>query len=433
MRLWNAILWTTPYFIFGMMIYKNNDDSERKILLLSMWTLLFLHQGPIYPMLVLCAILVAGSRNKPFIVSVVLVGLSGYYAQLSRYTWAFAPAMWVGMWTLGRAYLEKRSISKKIWARAITFVIAGLVGGVILPLVLKTNQILTVEGISASITNHPLIWSRLWPNPTFAPGIILGLVIAITPILIILGHLLITKSWRLNFWQTLAIGAGLLAFLVVGLIVSIKIGGGGNLHNLDMFLIGLLFVAAVAWERGGLEWIQSQEIPPWIGYIFLLAVLQPIVLPLVSSQPLRLPNKELTQSSLKTISNKVSEAAGKGEVLFIDQRQLITFGYVDQIPLVDDYEKKIVTNEAMEGDKTYFEGFYRDLADHRFSLIVTQPLKTRSVSDREQVFGLEHNAWLEWVDEPLLCYYQKEVLFIAVKTVLLVPREEPCENVDQYE
>ena len=433
MRLWNAILLTIPYFILGMMLFKNKNVSESVNLFLSMWTFLFLQQGPIWTPLVLCAILVAGSRNKPLIVSVVLVGLSGYYAQLSRFTWAFAPAMWVGMWTLGKASLERRSISKEVWVRAIIYVIAGLIGGVILPLVLKTNQSLTVEGISGSITQHPLIWSRLWPNPTFAPGIILGLVIAITPILLILGHLVITKRWRLSFWQSLAIGAGLLAFFVVGLIISVKIGGGGNLHNLDMFLISLVFVIAVAWERGGLEWIQSRELSPWIGYILILAVLQPIVHPLVSSQPLYLPNGELTRISLKKISNKVSEAAGKGEVLFLDQRQLLTFDYVDQIPLVDEYEKKIVMNEDMEGNKTYFEGFYRDLADHRFSMIITQPLKTSSFSDEEHNFGLEHNAWLEWVDEPLQCYYQRMILFSAVKVELLVPREEPCEDANQYE
>lgn len=431
-RLWTAVVWTVPYFILGLMLLKNKEDSQNMMLLTSMWALLFMQQGPVYPPLVLCAILVAGSRGKHIILSVVLIGLSGYYAQLSRFTWAFAPVMWIGMWTLGKANLEKKSISKKIWVRAITLVIAGLIGGVILPYVLKTDQALTVGGISTSLTQHPLIWSRLWPNPTFAPGIILGLVIAITPMLIVLSNLLITKTWRLNFWQILVIGGGLLAFLVVGLIVSVKMGGGGDLHNLDMFLIGLLFVADVAYEKGGSEWIQRQKISQWKGFILLLAVLLPIVQPLANSEPLNLPNKEITQISLEKISNKISEAAGKGEVLFLDQRQLLTFGYVEKIPLVDEYAKKIVMNKAMEGDKTYFEGFYRDLADHRFSLIITQKLKTRSVLDEVHNYGLEHNAWLKWVDEPLLCYYQQEIFFKKIAVELLVPREEPCKDADQY-
>ncbi len=432
-RLWTAIVWTVPYIILGLMLFKNKEDSQNLMLLTSMWVLLFLQQGQILPPIVLCAILVAGSRRKNILLSFVLVGLSGYYAHLSRFTWVLAPAMWIGMWTLGKATLEKNTISKKIWVRAIILVIAGLIGGVILPLVLKTDQALTAGGISTSLTQHPLIWSRLWPTPTFAPGIVLGLLIAITPVLIFLGHMLITKSLRLNFWQSLAIGGGLLAFLVVGLIASVKMGGGGDLHNLDLFLIGLLFVGDVAWDKGGLEWIQKQDKSLWKMVIPLMAVLLPIIQPLANSQRLDLPDKEITQIMLEDISDKVSSAAINGEVLFLDQRQLLTFGYVEKIPLVDEYPKKIVMNKAMEEDKIYFEGFYRDLANHRFSLIITQPLKTSSFSQGEHEFGLEHNAWLEWVDEPLLCFYQQEFIFKKVGVILLIPREEPCKDADQYE
>ena len=51
--------------------------------------------------------------------------------------------------------------------------------------------------------------------------------------------------------------AAALAFLVVGLVASVKIGGGGDLHNMDMFLIGLLFTSALAWQNGGSDWIQN--------------------------------------------------------------------------------------------------------------------------------------------------------------------------------
>jgi len=35
----------------------------------------------------------------------------------------------------------------------------------------------------------------------------------------------------------------------------------------------------------------------------------------------------------------------------MDQRQLLTFGYVPKIPLVDDYEKKYMMDTAMTGDR----------------------------------------------------------------------------------
>ena len=40
-----------------------------------------------------------------------------------------------------------------------------------------------------------------------------------------------------------------LAFLAVGLIASAKIGGGSNLHNIDMFWITLALIAAWAWKE----------------------------------------------------------------------------------------------------------------------------------------------------------------------------------------
>lgn len=432
MRLWNAVLFTFPYVILGFLLFYSENNRSLRILM-GMWTLLFLNQGPIWTPLVICAILIAACRDIHIFLGIILVCLAGFYAQLTRFTWAFAPAMWVGMWTLGKATLEKNVISKKIWVRAITLVISGLIGGVILPLALKTNQNLTAGGMTAAVTQHPLIWSRLWPNPTYPPGIVFGLMMAVFPVLVIVGYLVYSKIWKPNIWQSLVMIFGMFAFFVVGLIVSLKMGGGSNIHNLDMFLIGLLFVVAMAWEKGGSEWIQIQNNSLGNGYFLLLAVLLPIVHPLVSSEPLYLPNKELTQISLTQISNRVSEAAGKGEVLFMDQRQLLTFGYFDKIPFVDEYEKRYMMDEVMASNEAYFKEFYQDLKTHRFSLIVSQPTKIGSYIEGEHNFGLEHNAWLEWVDEPLLCYYQQEILFKIIKVELLVPREEPCKDADQYE
>ena len=73
-------------------------------------------------------------------------------------------------------------------------------------------------------------------------------------------------------------GAPLLAFLGVGLIVSTKIGGGGDLHNLDMFLIGLMFTAVIAWENGGKEWLKNDNVqlaPAWVKLALVLMFILP--------------------------------------------------------------------------------------------------------------------------------------------------------------
>ena len=89
-----------------------------------------------------------------------------------------------------------------------------------------------------------------------------------------------------------------------------------------------------------------------------------IILPLYSFTPLprslaydpllSLPSQQQAQQELSDIKTYVSQANRQGLVLFIDQRQLLTFNYVDQIPLVPDYEKKYMMDQAMAGNAAVF-------------------------------------------------------------------------------
>ena len=112
-----------------------------------------------------------------------------------------------------------------------------------------------------------------------------------------------------------------------------------------------------------------------------------------------------------------------GEVLFMDQRQLLTFGYLGQIPLVPEYEKKLVMDKAMSGDKDYFEQFYKDIADQRFDLIVTDPQRIR-FSDEDEGWGAENDTWVQWVTKPLLCYYEPAFTIKKTGVWLLHPVED---------
>lgn len=425
MRLWDAFLFTIPYTLLGWMVIDGPRRGRPLWFVFGLWTLLFLNQGPIYTPLVLSAILVAGSRKVPFLLGLTLVALAGYYAQITRFTWLFAPGMWAGMWALGRAELERGRILKGDWLKSISLALAGVMGGYVIPIVQSGGGgPVSVEGVSQAVTHHPLLWSRLWPNPTFAPGILLGLLMAVGPLLVLLGHWLYTDVWRINFWQGAALGGSLLAFLVVGTIASVKIGGGSNLHNLDMFLIGLLFTAGVAWEKGGGAWLQERRFTLWQRSLILVGITLPVFFPLIQSTPLILPEKSATQEALSTVRQEVKEASGEGRVLFMDQRQLLTFGYVEQVPLVDDYEKKYVMNQALGDNQPYFRGFYDDLAEARFSLIVSEPLKVNYWDTRGHNFAEENNAWAYWVAEPMLCYYKRLATFKENRLELLVPREE---------
>jgi len=61
-----------------------------------------------------------------------------------------------------------------------------------------------------------------------------------------------------------------------------------------------------------------------------------------------LPSDELTNSTLELIREQVREGQKIGEVLFIDQRQLLTFGYVQDVPLVWQYGKEVDDGQGSE-------------------------------------------------------------------------------------
>src|SRR5512134_1303770 len=116
---------------------------------------------------------------------------------------------------------------------------------------------------------------------------LIGLALAALPLIAILIYLARTGRWKLDLWQKLAIVLALIAFLVVGLIVSVKIGGGGDLHNLDMFIIGLMFAGAIAWRNGVYEWIRfGGSMPGWVAGSLVAMLLLPAYQPLRTMRPL---------------------------------------------------------------------------------------------------------------------------------------------------
>ncbi|HLO17033.1 MAG TPA: hypothetical protein VK206_19525, partial [Anaerolineales bacterium] len=317
-------------------------------------------------------------------------------------------------------------------------------------------------GVTPSLVNfgisvHPFLWYRLLPNATYGEGILIGLALAVLPLIIILLYLVRTDRWQLNRWQKFAVFLPLPAFLAVGLIASVKIGGGADLHNMDMFIIGLMFAGAIAWRHGAYQWIDEiHSIPVWVRLTLLLMIaipgyqslrlMSPISItedirtvatladinedPLPNPLPDTLPSEPDTKKALESMRRVVAHAAQTGDVLFMDQRQLLTFGYITDVPLIPEYDKKVLINEALSGNARYFQGFYRDLAKQRFSLIITNPVNKR-LDKSEGNFGEENNAWVKWVSTPLLCYYESLDRLKRVDVELLVPRHDisACDQV----
>ncbi len=454
-RLWSVIVGTIPYALFGWVIFRIPGGNRRLWFFMGLWVLIFLYQGPIYAPLVLAAILVAFARRRSLWLGLLLIAIAGYYASMSRYTWMFAPAIWAMMISIIDHPPEKLRGHIKNWSYLFIFGLAGFIGAVggtgwqrlspfwgwlsssVLRLPEISNPAIAVAeagsttsspGLVAFFSDQPLLWSRLLPSPAYPEGIILGLLLAVGPLIVFLLYLVASKRWKLNRWQKIGIILPLLLFLIVGLIISVKIGGGDNLHNLDMFLISLVFVTALAWRKSGESTIIGIGAEPiWLRISVILAVAIPAFYPVIRAAPLNLPPTENIELTLEFIQRESQLAVSQGkEVLFMDQRQLLTFGFVEDVPLVADYEKKRVMNEAMSGDRAYFENFYRDLANHRFGLIIIEPQVVLYAED-DDAWAEENDVWIAWVTEPLLCYYEPKHEFKKTSVWLFVPRTEPLD------
>ena len=471
-RLWIGLTLILPYFLVGIAAYIVAEKNVRIWILMTLWVFLFLRQGPIHSPLVLAAALTIFTWRKPLWLAIPLIIYAGYFAQASRFTWLFAPGLWIGMLELAGASLSNGKLNRAHWVRAITLGLSGAFGGFILPKLLPliniasvattpvdvTEQIANVgvnsEFVTYAVTDQPLLWYRLLPNSTYGTGILLGLVIAVLPIILWLVWLSASKKWELNGWQKLAIVGPLLAFLGVGLVASTKIGGGGDLHNMDMFLIGVAFTVFMAWVNGGKESVMNNEMPSWVRLTLIAALVFPAVTPirqlrsynhgdeintllvLTDKTPAEaksfdmLPDSATVDTALTEIQEAVDEYQKIGDVLFIDQRQLLTFDYIHEEKFIPEYEKKVLMNEALSTNYEYYSSFYSDITNQRFSLIITEPLRT-PLKDSSFEFGEENNAWVEWVSIPVLCYYQEIQTYKEVNVMLLIPKPVP-DNCTDY-
>ena len=438
-RFWDVLMFTVPYALLGWAVFSEERQNNRWLfLMLGLWTMLFLNQGPIYSPLVLAAIVVVIARKSPYWLNVVLVLAASYYARSSRYTWMFAPGIWAAMLAfMDQDWLVTRNMVKN-WLQPILLGVAGIVGGYLLPeLVIKITGVgnsqaglFTATGMQETTSRQPLLWNRLLPNATYAPGILLGLILAVVPLVIFLIPQRGDRKWKLHFWQKLAGAVFMSAFLGVGVVISTKIGGGSNLHNLDMFLIGLVLLTGLVWKNGGRSLLlKMKENPVWMNIVLLALVLLPAAKVIREPGYSHLPPSDLVEEALTVTQAAVAEARKEGDVLFMDQRQLLTFGYIGDVPLVVDYEKKQLMNEAMAENENYFAEYYKDLAAHRFALIVSEPLRAE-FQGAEFDFGNENDAWVKWVSIPMLCYYEPIATYHEIGLELLVPRDEVTSPVD---
>ena len=456
-RVWNDVLFTIPCALLGLaLLWKNENSRGVRLMAFSLWAMLFLMQGPIYTPLTLAAILVAIGSRLPLVLNCILVAAAGFYAVMSRSTWIAAPSAYaVFLIFLDKKAAKTDQAKKERWWKAVAVGLSGLAGaGIYMKREVFSSlfhigtqtqtaaesaaaaateameavpQIFTPAWFQYYLGRQALLFDRLWPNETYKYGIIPGLALAALPIIILILQWAHQRRWKLDGWQKLLLYAGSAIFLGAGLLFSVKIGGGSNLHNLDMFLILLLIITSLAWKAGMGAWIfEKIRLDSSVCLLMLIAVLIPCWDSLSTAVPRVYPRPEITADAVEKIRETI-DAHAEEDILFIDQRQLLTFGTVQKIPLIADYEKKWMMDEAMSNDAAYFEPYFRDLKAHRFAAIISEPLHIKYQGTGGD-FSEENDLFVTYVSVPTLCYYEPYETFPEQGVQILIPRETVLEQ-----
>lgn len=426
-RFWQVLLWIGLVGFGSYSLVKKIGFSNKFFgVIFGMWFFLFFFQGAVYYHLIICVmiVLIGYNREHPWWTTVVVIAAS-IWAGISRVNWIPVPAL-----LAVTLYLLETPGKNIFWLRYLKFPIIWCVAGGISAILSNRVYVMLsgneVEQFSSSFTSY-MIWSRLLPNTTYKPGILLGLLIVILPTFILALLSIIKNGWR-RYYHWLRV-LGLLGILFVfglgGIIVSVKIGGGGDLHNLDAFLVFWLLISSYIFlNRYQLE---GEDQPAQFSLnfgLFLVAMVIPILLLFQKNPVWEFQDSQKQHENVIQIQQALDIINEQEEkILFITERQLLSFEYIQNVDLVPDYEKVFLMEMVMSNNQPYLEDFHNKLANHEFSAIIMDSLSTKTQTEKDS-FWVENNLWVDKVVYPILDYYEPVLLFENKTINLLIPRNQ---------
>ncbi|MDH5606520.1 MAG: hypothetical protein OEY93_06495 [Anaerolineae bacterium] len=431
-RLWQAVLRAGLPLICGWLLakrFKHHNTARKWIFVL--WAAFFILQGPVfYPMLVIVAIMLWGFDSQNLARSTLVVFLASLLAGVTRINWIPMPAMMASVIFIIEQPIRNRkigSIARYFFYPAL-WTLIGLGLGLGVQWLYEANSGLAPSMFSTSFSSD-LLWYRLLPNSSYRYGILLNLAFVCGPFAVLVWRVGrdLVRQW--DVLRRLALGAILLVFLLGGLVVSVKIGGGTNLHNLDGFLILLLLAGVyIYFEADGEQAIRAGGKSP--AYLFAIVLLLPIYYLVANQRALAMPEFDGISETMEKISVHTGNAHNQGkEILFLAERQLITFNSLeDVLPLVHDYEKLVLMEMVTGRNEEYLRAFEADMRSQRFGLIITDKLARDYKIVGVDSLAEENNIFIDRVLLPLWCNYESVQWVRKGSIELWAPRETPLVN-----
>jgi hypothetical protein len=426
-RMWQSLLWIVLTSTSAILLTRRLHLSGWMNFLVAAWAFLYFLQGAVYYHLHVSVILVlVGISVKHPWRSLLFVFLASFWAGISRVNWFPVPAM-----LAVAIYVLEIPLVGKGWRYWLPPFLSGVVGiGAALLsqfLYIYISGTADIRAFGSSFTSD-LLWGRLLPNSTFPLGILPGILIVSAPLVIALHQMLRGRIANLHPMRWLALFTLLLTLFLGGLVVSTKIGGGGDLHNMDAFLVMLALITTSFFASRVTG--EEKTHPAWGNVQWgAAALLVPLGFALPQIGFFHSYDRVNAGMDVQKLQLVVSEAVSNGgEVLFITERQLQTFGELNNIPLIHEYEQIELMEMAMSGNRAYLEQYYSDLNNRRFAFIIAEEQKY--VRQKQGAFLEENNAWVRYIGVPLLCAY-KPVESLSLTNVKIFeprPTRHPCKD-----
>jgi hypothetical protein len=412
-RLWQVLLWigmTSTAAIF--LIRRLSIPGTIYRVVWFLWAFLFMFQGPVYYHLMLMVIVVLwGVDPHRFRKTLAVVLIASVWAGISRINWIPMPGLMAAtLYFLERPKEEGTAlwrylVNPSLWVGLGS--VLGLVAQSLYPLI-SGNQ---AEWF-ASVLSSPLLWNRLLPDPTNKTGVLPAILIASAGLLFIIVRKASSRPSRWHPVRILSLAVILVVLFFGGLIVSVKIGGGDDLHNMDAFLILLMVVGSyLIFDRAKPDLSAVNPVANPSLLVLSIVFMVPILFAIGFGGPMVRHDQAKAQQALAEMQALVDQATAQGgEVLFMYERQLLTFGYIQGVDLVPQHEKTFLMEMAMSDNQAYFDAFEEELKAGRYALILAG-LQTDKIRRADRVFREEGNAWGVHVSALLLEYYQPAYWF----------------------
>jgi hypothetical protein len=406
-RGWLVFLNLFSVILFATSVIKRFNITKKWRMLFFIWSILYVFQGVIYYNILLSATVVIWGFNKDHkLRSFFIVLLASLFGGMNRINWAFTPPLLAVLIYLLESEATLTSLRDKV--KFLLYPASLFIFGSLTGLAGLFGYYIGIGGYSfntflARMQADSLL-SRLLPSDTFPLGVILASLLVTSALwyFIIRGWYELAKKNRFAFSLVLLIN---LILFAGSLLVSAKIGGGADLHNMDAYLVSV-FITFCYFLFPYTQTENSAGFSHWrCNSILIVLFLIPVFWQVNYIDPfkIRTYSQEVTHlNELQTILDHY-QAFDDRPVLFVTQRQLLTFNAIKNVELVPEYELVDTFEMVMAENQNYLDQLRQEIKNETFSLIIIDPQPKETVFGR--IFNEESNKWYTQVTKTLYDYY----------------------------